>query len=766
MKQTILSKCFSKMKRVALTLFAALCVGSVWGDVDLEITQPLVISSDGTLNINYKIYYWDTTSTRYFDFTVSYREESSSEAINVNILQDKAINGIKARPTNANYSNTYTLEGLDSSKTYVLDFSIAGVKANGDPGTGNAKEINGIYTTILSGISSASATWKILPTKEFVVSGVQDTQLNVTKAKIRYEIGENLTAFSANAKEEIVDFIDGKFEFTIPYENLTDDLLWSVWGQDANGNEYLYRDGNGVSLCLTERTEDGYADYTWTGAAENGKWTDESNWTTEDVGWGFPGLNRGNTTGTIDFNAQYLVFFSSVRFEGSAEVDLEGNRYEFLIQDDDKNKVNTPFRGLDFSKPADQEKMSVILKNGTIGTEIQKEEHGPLLLGAAGVELEFRNAEFKIRTASNYLRLNKDATIVFSGDEGNSKNQEWNFAPKSDMTNSRLVFRNFSGYTYYSAANTSIASGSVVEITNSVWRVRTGTDNKSSASKGFAERVILRDGENNQAQLKCFAYYNNDDQYADILLNNTYDIKIPAAGHSEASIWANNLTAASTCTFELDVTDYEASKKVPLVKLTSDPAFALTANLAAKANGEDVTSARNAKLVWEGNMLYYQQGANEVVPGGDAVTVTAADETSALKMVYLKVPPPEGLTADEAEAYEEAFAKDAKDNGDGTWTITAVLAETAKPLIGDSAADAGDAFKVDAENVVITIQNYVKGLNYGVISADEVTKLTTSEAVVKKATVTDGKITLEKSGDTKFYKVIVDFKEIVESSAQ
>lgn len=32
MKLTVLSKCFGKMKRVALTLFAALCVGSVWAE--------------------------------------------------------------------------------------------------------------------------------------------------------------------------------------------------------------------------------------------------------------------------------------------------------------------------------------------------------------------------------------------------------------------------------------------------------------------------------------------------------------------------------------------------------------------------------------------------------------------------------------------------------------------------------------------------------------------------------------------------------------
>ena len=41
MKLTILSKCFSKMKRVALTLFAALCVGSVWAE-EGEVTTPEV----------------------------------------------------------------------------------------------------------------------------------------------------------------------------------------------------------------------------------------------------------------------------------------------------------------------------------------------------------------------------------------------------------------------------------------------------------------------------------------------------------------------------------------------------------------------------------------------------------------------------------------------------------------------------------------------------------------------------------------------------
>jgi hypothetical protein len=156
-----------------------------------------------------------------------------------------------------------------------------------------------------------------------------------------------------------------------------------------------------------------------------------------------------------------------------------------------------------------------------------------------------------------------------------------------------------------------------------------------------------------------------------------------------------------------------------------------------------------------------QKAISELKPGVPVTNISATTEEEAIGKVEFKAP--DGLTPDEATAYEAAFEKEAKNNGDGTWMVTAVLAESAKPLIGESATDADDAFTVDADNVVITIQNYVKGLNYGVISAAEITKLNTEDAVVEKATVTDGKITLEKSGDTKFYKVIVDFNEINES---
>ena len=64
MKQTILSKCFSKMKRVALTLFAALCVGSVWADIALDI-KDMAFTEDGTLSFQYQLGYSASDSVRY-----------------------------------------------------------------------------------------------------------------------------------------------------------------------------------------------------------------------------------------------------------------------------------------------------------------------------------------------------------------------------------------------------------------------------------------------------------------------------------------------------------------------------------------------------------------------------------------------------------------------------------------------------------------------------------------------------------------------------
>ena len=64
MKLTILSKCFRKMKRFALAILAALCVGSVWADIKLNVSD-LKFDAQGTATFSYVLGYSNTSSTRY-----------------------------------------------------------------------------------------------------------------------------------------------------------------------------------------------------------------------------------------------------------------------------------------------------------------------------------------------------------------------------------------------------------------------------------------------------------------------------------------------------------------------------------------------------------------------------------------------------------------------------------------------------------------------------------------------------------------------------
>ena len=153
----------SKIKRLAVAIFAALCVGSAWGQVVLEVNQPLVIKSDGTLEVSYTILYYGTSSLRNFDFEITYNEEGLSQTTTQTVLEKHPLQGKSGTTYNnpVTYSSTYTLTGLDPAKVYVIDFKTWGVKTteSGPNWSGdNWWEIKDVYTTILSGISSAEAT--------------------------------------------------------------------------------------------------------------------------------------------------------------------------------------------------------------------------------------------------------------------------------------------------------------------------------------------------------------------------------------------------------------------------------------------------------------------------------------------------------------------------------------------------------------------------------------------------------------------------------
>jgi hypothetical protein len=84
---------------------------------------------------------------------------------------------------------------------------------------------------------------------------------------------------------------------------------------------------------------------------------------------------------------------------------------------------------------------------------------------------------------------------------------------------------------------------------------------------------------------------------------------------------------------------------------------------------------------------------------------------------------------------------------------TSVTLKLNKPVIGDSAEGADDAFTVTADAVTIKITNYNSALKYGVRIAADINSLKTAE--ITEVETEDGVITLTKSGDSAFFEVVV-----------
>ena len=631
MKETKKLRCFSKMKRIVLTLFAALCVGSVWAvSPTVYLEASCALSAQGVISVHDSFAYFGQTSGRTFTTRVSYKV-NDGEIKTVDLNTTDTLKPASTSPSKAIWRGgdyTVNVEGFVPGDVVWVKYQLVYSGKVGNL-TSQSKE----YTFDTNGVVESAGSWAFSPNR-FLVTGTVPVGKGVESIKIRYALNSDLFSNNEATTDTLVAFASaqvktvnadsqGKFVIEIPFSVEHSTLVWSLWAVFDDGTEKLYTNAvEETSLLKMERKEEAYVKYTWNGNGGNDAWDNPLNWTMEGLGWGFPGLVNGNIDGVYVAGTDGAR--STVCFAGNAEIDLGGKTYDFYEQDD-KDVKYVPYRGLVFEKPDNMEKMEVVLKNGTIGTKIPGDDNGSLLLGAKDVSLEFSNATFAIRGAKKLLVPNEGATIIFSGE----KNHEWLFAPLANYSKkSKFVFKNFYGYTYYDA-NLTIADESIVEITNAVWRVRTGSANTSTASKGFAKKVILRDGDTYQAQLKCLAYYNNDDRWADINLNNTYDIKIPAAGHEDASVFAKNLTEAPTATFELDVTEFLKGDRVPLVELQATPAFTTLPTIVAKANGEEVTEARNARLFWDGKILYYQQNTQNAAEVGGVEYATFAEAFAA-----------------------------------------------------------------------------------------------------------------------------------------
>lgn len=191
--------------------------------------------------------------------------------------------------------------------------------------------------------------------------------------------------------------------------------------------------------------------------------------------------------------------------------------------------------------------------------------------------------------------------------------------------------------------------------------------------------------------------------------------------------------------------------KVTSVKLGTD-------ELTADANGNYTFSmpAKAATIT----VTVEAESTFDVTIGGDTFANADALKGEAKAGTEMTVPETSTWTADgnvlkkDGEAYVE-FA--------GYYTVvvngTTVTLKLNKPVVGESQDGADDAFTVTAEEVTIKITNYNSALKYGVRSAADINGLSAAEITVLSVAngniTEDGVITLEKSGDSAFYEVVV-----------
>ena len=414
----------------------------------------------------------------------------------------------------------------------------------------------------------------------------------------------NGNAFDNSQEFRFKDTQDGNFSVTQAYDAVTDKLYWKVevsntittdtWsGQTFDSSN---SDGLNIDQQVKERKDSASITYTWTGNGEDGLWANRANWSWAATdpnavaveAYGYPGTEAEGG------------YQSKVVFDADAEVDLEG--------------------AVRYIQGAVQmaEGISVEIRNGTLGFQTD-----PLILGAAGSTLTFKNVGLPYgpngTTTKYFVNPAADSTVVIDGN-----NDVYGHLKYSPTTAGNFVIKNFEGRTYIAAE--SAVDGSVVEINNAKWDLRTGetnnrnTGNKYVADKGLPKKIVFQDGEEERATLRSLWYNtgNKDDEYAMINLNGrTFDIVLPTtiSSNHRPNIVARLLSANANCTINVDATKYADGQPVKLIQIVSglgDKKLEYTLNVTA--NGEDVKEARNARLEWIDNHLcYIQDTYNEAV---------------------------------------------------------------------------------------------------------------------------------------------------------
>ena len=201
--------------------------------------------------------------------------------------------------------------------------------------------------------------------------------------------------------------------------------------------------------------------------------------------------------------------------------------------------------------------------------------------------------------------------VVF---EGNSRLtgmvRPWNAA------NAKIIFRNGDISIGGNFGNGGAKSGTEIIISNATVTVQ-GQATGSWGPGTFP--VKLQNGPDRQARIVHTESHGFD------FVQSPYTLAIPEQAYATPYLQAVLPLKAieGSPTFNIDVTNWKRGKRVPILTFTSSASGAATqyggATVKAYENGVDVTTKRNARLVWDADTrtLYYKQDAQ----GGFALIV-------------------------------------------------------------------------------------------------------------------------------------------------
>ena len=595
----------SKIKRLAVAIFAALCVGNVWGAYAVLRNSTARIE-DGDFKFTTLITQMGSESTRYGFLDAEVWNDKnevvipSTRLINGQVFANKS-NGYKAS-FDCVFEDVGTTTGCSTIEEFYDKGYCVKLTFNGTKKTTYTELDCPAWEDLVfcgSGITSLNASFTVNP-KEFVISGEYDKTAGITDIEFQYALND---ASMSNPKTQGADINeDGTFKLCIPYQSETDIMYYKAIVVKTGGKRVFHRNPENAIQTYEMFVHEGSAAYTWTGESDT-SWNNALNWTYEgESKMGYPGLvNHWN------------YYVSKASFNSDAEVDLNGGKY-FLW---DNNRGFSMAEGI-----------TVKIKNGTLGFQ-PHDDGSPVTLNFGkknsilhlnNVAMPYNDEEIYDKTKARYkeydVMLVADSTVIVEG------NQEyiWRFYPG----NARTKFKVANGIIQMKHRKKEPGADSEVEISNAVWVLSTCIQTAEgfpieSCQYGLAKKTIFRDGPDRQAQL-IFREKHTSGSYYNLKLVGTYDFKPLQSKmpYITPYLTAGGLSTGDACTISVDVSELGGYAKIPLMKFTSGGANVATAmntmvtdesKLVVTANRRNVKNRQRAKLVWDETAmtLYYEQ---------------------------------------------------------------------------------------------------------------------------------------------------------------